>query len=868
MVRTLPRRRGRTTFFVVVTATLAILTTACSDKVDWTSPAPGASTTTAVTDAPRGRYEATIVRTNGNVAHITADDLPSLAFGQGWASAQDRACDLADQVLKINGERARYYGPGEDDANIDSDFAWRAVGIRRIAEEDWNAADERLREVFGAYTAGWNAELEETGTDGIDDWCAGEDWVRPLEAVEVYAYARSVALLASSGAIIDMIGVAQPPTGSDTGTADVEPDSSEQAMGSVVADTSELGSNAWAIGADNTGGGGAILLANPHFPWEGELRFWEVQLTIPGEVDMYGVQLSGIPGIGIGFGEHFGWTHTVSAGNRMTPYTLDLVEGSPTSYHYGDETREMTSEEATIEVLGDDGTATEVTRTLWRSHYGPIVDFPGVGWSDSLAVTVRDANIDNDEFISQYIDTLYAKTLDDLIELNRTYTGVPLFNTIAASDDGRVWYADTSATPNLSKEAQEAYLESLETNFLAAAAADSGAVLLDGSDPLFEWQDVDGARDPGLVPFTEMPMVTTTDYVFNANDSFWMAHAEKMIEGDYSILHGRQRTARSPRTRQNATVLEGIVSGVDGTGAGSAVTLEAVQTAALANRGYTSAALKDPVVERCEDTGSIEVDELPGDETKTGDEIPGLPAARVDLTGACEVLAAWDGTYDVDSRGAALWREFVSRFPTKELNEAGSLWAEPFDADRPVETPAGLARPAARGDDTVMENLARAVQVLEKAGVALDAPLGELQFAYRDGERVPVHGGTGADGVTNMVSWSTNFSTLDPFVRALRGVPVSPKSSILHADLLGPDGEVSEELGYPITFGTSFLLAVEFTADGPLARSFLTYGNVADRSDPSYTEVTERFSKKNWKPVLFRPEDVEENAESTITVRS
>lgn len=889
MARTLLVRNHRSALVLAVIAVSALLIASCTDNLDWAGPRPG-DEVMGQPPSPAGEYEATITRTTGNVAHIVAADLPSLAFGQGWASAEDRACDLADQVVKINSERARFFGPGKDDANIDSDFAWAAVGIRDIAEEDWNDADDRLRDVFKAYTSGWNAQIEDLGTDNITDWCAGEEWVRPLEPVEVYAYARSIALLASSGAIIDMIGKAQPPsdtdetdgdsakdepdgpvgdsgTGAGTGDTDANPDThdGEQAMGQLVADTAERGSNGWAIGSDNTEDAGAILLANPHFPWEGELRFWEVQLTIPGEIDMYGVQLSGIPGIGIGFGEHFGWTHTVSAGNRMTAYTLDLVEGSTTSYRYGDETRDMTSHDETIEVLGEDGELSETSRTLWRSHYGPIVDFPGVGWNESMAVTVRDANIDNDEFITQYIDALYAQTLDDLIELNRTYSGVPLFNTIAASDDGRVWYADTSATPNLSTEAQDAYLASLETNFLAAAAADSGAVLLDGSDPLFEWQDVEGARDPGLVRFDDMPMVTTNDYVFNANDSFWMAHATDMIEGDYSILHGRQRTSRSPRTRQNATVLEEIISTGD-QGTGTSVTLDMVADAALANHGYTSAALKDQVVERCRATDHVDLDELAPDETKAGDQIPGLPSARIDLAEACEVLAAWDGSYDVDSRGALLWREFVSRVPSKDLTEAGSLWAEAFDPEHPVETPRGLAEPAADGVDATMDNLARAVQVLERAGVALDAPLGEQQFAYRNGMRVPVHGGNGADGVTNVVTWSTNFSTMDPFVRALRGVPVARRSSIIHADLLDPDGEVSDQLGYPVTAGTSFLLAVDFTASGPVAKSFLTYGNTADRSDPSYTEATEMFSHKDWKPVFFRPADVEKNAQSVITV--
>ena len=40
------------------------------------------------------------------------------------------------------------------------------------------------------------------------------------------------------------------------------------------------------------------------------------------------------------------------------------------------------------------------------------------------------------------------------------------------------------------------------------------------------WEVVDGARDPGLVPFSEMPLVQRTDYVFNASDSFWVPNAE------------------------------------------------------------------------------------------------------------------------------------------------------------------------------------------------------------------------------------------------------------------------------------------------------------------------------------------------------
>jgi acyl-homoserine-lactone acylase len=47
---------------------------------------------------------------------------------------------------------------------------------------------------------------------------------------------------------------------------------------------SPLGSNAWAFGKEVTANGSGMLLGNPHFPWAGVNRFWQVHLTIPGQI--------------------------------------------------------------------------------------------------------------------------------------------------------------------------------------------------------------------------------------------------------------------------------------------------------------------------------------------------------------------------------------------------------------------------------------------------------------------------------------------------------------------------------------------------------------------------------------------------------
>ncbi len=846
----------------VAAVVVGLVASSCTDDGPWSAvpyrrerPVP----ITAGEDT--GRYAATITRTEDGVAHITGPTIEDVSYGQGWASGEDRACDLADQVVRINGERARWFGAGDDDEHLRSDLAWRAIGIRRIAERDWDEADAETRDALTAYAEGWNAHLRAVGRDGLDDWCAGAQWVRELEPVEVYAYARSIALLASSAAVAPMIATAQPPNApapdDDGADDDGAGDDGAAAPGEPV-----TASNGWAIGSERSEHGHGMLVANPHFPWEGQLRFWEVHLTVPGEADLYGVQLSGLPGLAIGFNEQFGWTHTVSAGSRFTAYRLDLVEGSPTTYRYGDEVREMTSEDVVVEVLGEDGTVEPQTHTMWRSHYGPILDFPGFGWTDQQTITLRDANIDNDEFISQYVGMMHADTLDDLIELNARYTGVPLFNTIATSADGRAWYADTAATPKLSDEAEAAYQASLETDPIVAIAADNGAVLLDGSDPTFEWEEVDGARDPGLVPFDEMPQVERRDYVFNANDSFWMPHATEVLDGDYSALHGEQRTARAPRTRENATVLDDTTD--DGpSGADARFDLDELADASLANRGYTARALLDSVVERCRATPSIDVEALEGEAAGDGDAaVEGLPAATVDLGPACAVLDGWDGVYDLDRSGPVLWRELLLGFDRDDLTAAGALWADEFDPDDPVATPSGLAAAPAEGPDPVLVALGRAVQTLEAADLTVDVPLGEIQQAERGGTMVPIHGGSGVDGTTNVVAWGEGWSTLDPALEALERTPVTTRSQLATTS----DGQRSTT-GYRINNGTSFLMALEFTEHGPRARTFLTYGNTADRSAPAYLAATQRFSDKDWKDVRFRAADVAATATSITEVR-
>lgn len=800
---------------LAVAIAFTVVAAACSGSESASEPTTTtvATTTTAVatTTTAGPQYQATIRRTENNVPHILADDMGSLGFGYGYAFSEDHLCTLADMVVRSNSERAEYHGPDE----LETDVVYKAIDLLGQSRVEFDGLDTELQDLIRGYAAGYNSYLDEVGPDGVSGWCTGAEWIRPIDEYDLAAYYKTLTLRASLDPIISMAFGATPPESSSSDESALAPETSGFDAFNGGAGSAETASNAWAIGPDRTADGTTMLVGNPHFPWQGSLRFYEAHLTIPGKINVYGASLLGSPGINIGFNDDVAWSHTVSAGHRFTAYTLDLVPGDPTSYIYGDETRQMTSETVEVEVLDPDtGVVSTEQHTIWFSHYGPIISIPGVGWGETLATTIRDANAENDEIIPQFLDMNMADSMDAFIDAHRDNQGIPWVNTIAASADGRIWYADTSATPNLSDEAIDAWLQQVNDGEFAKIALDQGLVLLDGSDPLFEWVDDPASRDPGVVPFDEFPQLERSDFVFNANDPYWIANPDEPLTG-FSPMHGRAELQLSNRSRMNATQLS--VDNGD-SGADGLFTLDELAASAIGNRVFTAEVLVDAVLGRCEEAGE---------------------SASPSAVDGCLALAGWDRHVNLDSRGAVVWREFISRM-------GNDVWATAFNPSDPIGSPSGLVG-SITGDDPVLTALATAVDIVGSAGFQPDTPLGEVQFANRNGQRVPIHGGTGREGVTNVVGRGDNDTSTEPDIDL--GERVAETTSLTTE-------------GYSIANGTSFIYALEFTEQGPVARAFLTYGESGDLTSEHYSDQTKRFSAKDWRVIAFTEDAI--SADSTL----
>ena len=772
---------------------------------------------------PQSQYSASVVRTSYGIPHITADNFGSLGFGEGYVAAQDHVCNIADSIVVARGERAKYHGAGEKNAHVFSDVVIRSLEIHDHAKEEFEQQSEENKEWITGYTAGYNKYVRETGSDNITSWCKGADWVKEITTQDLFA--RFQILAQTTPYMAAMIATAKPPEVLQP-TPKVSDDSTafEQAIESFK--VKHLGSNGWAFGKDMTENGRGLLLGNPHYPWYGTSRFWEKHLTIPGKMNLYGSHLIGIPGVAIGFNENIGWTHTVSNSERVMFYKLDLVKGKPSQYYYDGETREMTAKELEIAVKGEDGSESMEKHTVWFSHYGPMINLPNVGWTAERAITIRDANYPNNSLFSQWKDMGLAKNMDEFKLAHEKWNAIPWVNTMATSKDGRAVFIDGSNVGRLSEDAIAQWRDETKSDPLTKSFYHKmGLILVDGSNSAFEWQAHPEARMPGVVPFVEQPQHDRTDYIFNANDSHWLTHVDEPLVG-YSPLFGAEKSARSLRTRMNAKLLTD--KSVDGAlGEDGKFSLKEIQNALLSNRSLTAEILLDDLTEACIETTLVMVADV-----------------SVDLAGACSVLKGYNRKLDLDSKGAVLFREWITAYKPSEYTATGSLFAVPFDATDPVNTPRDLA------DKTIaLQKLAGAVQVMNKAGLALDASLGEVQFAYRGDEKIAIHGGGSAEGIANIIGFR-NYDAMAPKV-------------------LGKKIEGSAQLtdkGYPVTYGSSFILSLSYTDNGPVAEAFLTYSESGDPSSVHYADQTKLFSKKQWRPILFKVEDIDKDAQSSIVL--
>jgi acyl-homoserine-lactone acylase len=747
---------------------------------------------TDLRDASNHGLAANIRYTEFGVPHIKAANFTGLGYGYGFAAAKDNLCELADIYLTVGAQRSRFLGPdapandayGAASNSLNSDLFFQQVNDSGVVEHQVAMAAPfgprpEVRDLIRGYVAGYNRFLRDTGVSRISDpACRGAAWMRPITELDVYRQFYALSTLAGAGQVIDGIANATPPV-----AAVADPPVPVNA-GALVRDAlgdKDMGSNAIAIGAAGTASHRGLLLGNPHYPWHGGRRFWEAQLTVPGRMDVSGAGLLGIPMVQIGFNSDVAWSHTVATLTTFGLYQVKLAPGTPTSYLVDGKPEAMTSRTVTVQVLGTGGAVSSVGRTLYSTRYGPVVS-PELGlplaWTTSSAYAVRDANQGNLRGLNTWFELGLARNTGDIVSVLSSTQGVPWVNTIATDRFGHALYADIQVAPNISED----LARRCNTPLGAAVYPGSGLTVFDGSLSGCAWGTDPDALVPGIFGPSHLPLLNRLDYVENSNDSAWLANPKAPIT-NYPRVIGDLGTPRNLRTRMGITAIEQQL-------ATHRFTRQSLQDLLFSDQSYAGASAASSVASMC---------------------FTALPAEQ----SACTALSRWDETMRAGSRGALLFERFWTR-----AGGLPGLWQVPFNPADPVNTPNTLNT----ANPLVQKALADAIAELRTAGIAPDAPLGANHYVVRNGQRIGLPGGLGAQGVLNVI-------TLAPWD------PAHGDTEIVH--------------------GSSYIQAVSFTGDRcPDAANLLTYSQSGNPNSPHYADQTRLFAAGHWVRARFCESDI------------
>ena len=724
---------------------------------------------------------ATIVRTTHSIPHITAHDIETLAYGVAYAHAQDNVCQTADHLVTVRGERAQFFG--EKGTGI--------LGVRTLpnpvidvfvaAHMDdghlaklWAASSAANQAQARGYVAGYNRFLQDHAGK-LPAECNGQAWVRPMTLADLYRATEVVQVQAGAGALADAIFGARPsqPEATKTGqapghgtlaqpAADPTPErlaAAQALMREAGLLDSPLGSNAWAFGKETTANGKGMLLGNPHFPWVGTSRFYQMHLTIPGQFDVMGASIGLSSVVQIGFNKDVAWSHTVSTGKRFTLHELALVPGKPTQYLMDRQPRDMQARTVTYKVKGDNGQLTDKTHTVWTTHFGPVLVMPraGLAWNAQVAYTLQDANAGGLRTTETYLGFAKAQRVEDMRQaLNNL--GTSWVNTLAADRHGNTLYADMSVVPDV----DAAHLQRCAPSKGAAALLPAaGLVVLNGSRADCDWKKDPTSPVPGLTPPSRMPSVMRTDWVHNSNDSFFYTHpavkwpAISPLVGDDVV--------RRARTRSELIEIPELL------GKGK-VTLAGMQAQLFENRNLMARHILPDLLAGCKALAT--------------------PSADVrDGCAALQTFASGGMRNDTSARGAHLFREFW-----RTASQIPGVYREPFDKTRPMDTPTGLKLADAATATKVWDALTGAVKKVRDAGFALDAELGSVQRAVFTDAAIPVHGGDEIEGTLNNIG-----DRARPGISA-KGIRIDYGTSYVQTVTFDDRGPVAQAL---LTFGQS-----------------------------------------------------------------
>ncbi|MBK5534661.1 acylase [Pseudomonas sp. TH08] len=661
--------------------------------------------------SPATEARADIRRTGFGVPHIRAENERGLGFGIGYAYAQDNLCLLANEIVTVNGQRSRYFGPDqftvEQRENRVSDVFFTWLNTPEAVQTFWQAQSTQVRDLVEGYAAGYNRYLAERRQQGLPQQCQGE-WVRDIAPEDLVKLTRRLLVEGGVGQFAEALAGATPPQA----TASITHDQRAYQLADARQQRFALdrGSNAVAVGSERSFNGRGMLLANPHFPWVGGMRFYQMHLTIPGKLDVMGAALPGLPMINIGFNQHLAWTHTVDSSKHFTLYRLQLDPKDPTHYLLDGKSLPMSKQTVTVQVKQADGQVVPVARDVYSSQFGPIVQWPGkLDWDKQYAYSLRDANLDNDRVLKQWYAMNQAASLKDLQDSVHKIQGIPWVNTLAVDDKGQTLYMNLSVVPNVSAEK-------------LAKCSDPRIglqlIVLDGANSGCAWDIDPQAAQKGIYAASQLPQLLRKDFVQHSNDSAWLANPAQPLTG-FSPLISQEGQPLGLRSRFALDRLGNLSKK-------GPLAVKDLQQMVMDDQVYLATLVVPDLLKFCAAEQA---------------------SNAATLKSVCASLKAWDGRANLDSGLGLVHFQHIMQ----ALQQSPDIWSVAFDPEDAQHTPRGLAVEQPAVAKALREAMLASAESASKMGLKAQTRWGDIQVVSSGGQQTPIHGGPGTLGIYNAI---------------------------------------------------------------------------------------------------------------------